>query len=120
MFNDANKLVQREEPLIHVLQQQLYGLLKKVLGNFVKPSVLVEAIQKEALLALDFHDLNNQVHDCDLVIGIVTKQTLFGLALTTGWQKPFPLLSTQFVDTALCLLTSTWTSSMNNISHTNY
>ena len=36
----------------------------------------MEAIQKEALLALDFHDLNNQVHDCDLVIGVVTKQTL--------------------------------------------
>ena len=48
----------------------------KVLGKLVKPSVLVETIQKEVLLALDFHDLNNQVHDCDLVIGIVTEQTL--------------------------------------------
>ena len=76
VFNDANKFLQWEEPLIHVLQQQLYGLLKKVFGKFVKPFVLVEAIHNEALLALDFHDSNNQVHDCDLVIGIVTKQTL--------------------------------------------
>ena len=31
---------------------------------------------QESLLALDFHDPNTQVSDCDLVIGIVTKQTL--------------------------------------------
>ena len=44
--------------------------------------------------------------------------TLFGLALTTGWQKPFPLLSTQIVDTALCLLTSTWTIPHSNAERT--
>ena len=49
VFNDANKFL-REEPLIHVLQQQLYSLVKKVLGKFVKPSVLVEAIQREACI----------------------------------------------------------------------
>ena len=76
VFNEANKFLQREEPLIHVLQRQLYSLLKKVLGKFVKPSVLVAGIQKEALLAVDFHDPSNQVSDCDLVIGIVTKQSL--------------------------------------------
>ena len=47
VFNDTNKFLQREEPLIHILQQQLYSLLKKVLGKFVKPSVLVAAIQNE-------------------------------------------------------------------------
>ena len=76
VFNHANKFLQREEPLIHILQQQLYSLLKKVLGKFVKPSVLVESIQKDSLLALNFHDPSIQVSDCDLVIGIVTKQTL--------------------------------------------
>ena len=76
VFNHANKFLEREEPLIHILQQQLYSLLKKVPGKFVKPSVLVESIQKESLLALNFHDPNIQVSDCDLVIGIVTKQTL--------------------------------------------
>ena len=76
VFNHANKFLQREEPLIHTLHQQLYSLLKKVLGKFVKPSVLVESIQKESLLPLNFHDPSIQVNDCDLVIGIVTKQTL--------------------------------------------
>ena len=56
VFNHANKFLQREEPLIHILKQQLYSLLKKVLGKFVKPSVLVESIQKDSLLALNFHD----------------------------------------------------------------
>ena len=33
-------------------------------------------MQKESLLALNFHDPSIQVSNCDLVIGIVTKQTL--------------------------------------------
>ena len=76
VFNQANKFLQREKPLIHELQQQLYSLLKKVLGRFVKPSILVESIRKETLLAMDFHNSKNQMSDGDLVIGIVTKQTL--------------------------------------------
>ena len=39
-------------------------------------SILVESIHKETLLALDFHNSKNQMSDGDLVIGIVTKQTL--------------------------------------------
>lgn len=64
--------MQREEPLI----QQLYSLLKQILGKFIKPSVLVDSIQKESLLDLDFQDLDVHVNDSELVVGFVTKQTL--------------------------------------------
>ena len=57
VFNQASKFLQREEPLVHILLQQLYSLLKKVVGRYVKPSVLVESIREEALLALDFDDI---------------------------------------------------------------
>ena len=40
-FNDTNKFLQSEEPLIHCLQPQLFGLLKKLLSKFVKPSLIV-------------------------------------------------------------------------------
>lgn len=76
VFNYANKFLQREEPLVHALQQQLYSLLKQILGKFIKPSVLVDSIQKESLLDLDFQDLDVHVNDSELVVGFVTKQTL--------------------------------------------
>ena len=44
-LNCANKFLQREEPLIHILQPQLLSLVKKVLSKFVKPSVLVESVK---------------------------------------------------------------------------
>ena len=79
VFTHANKFLQREEPLIHVLQQQLMSLLKKVLGKYIKPSVLVESIREGVLLTMDFSDRSNQVNDSDLVIGIVTKQTIHNM-----------------------------------------
>ena len=84
-----------------MLQQQLYSLLKKVLGRFVKPSILVESIRKETLLALDFHYSKNQMSDGDLVTGIVTKQTLRKLFeegdISENQQKHFYLAVQEFL-----------------------
>ena len=52
------------------------SLLKKILGEYVKPCVLVASIQERHLLSVDFRDPSKQVSDSDLVIGIMTKQTL--------------------------------------------
>lgn len=76
VFTHANQFLQRDEPLIHVLQPQLMSLLKKVLAKYIKPPILVCDIQKETLLELDFKDPNNHVNDEELVIGFVTKQTI--------------------------------------------
>ena len=76
VFNQANRFLQREEPLVHILLQQLYSLLKKVVGKYVKPSVLVKSLQEESLLVLDFDDISIQLSNDNVGIGIVTKQTL--------------------------------------------
>lgn len=74
-LNCANKFLQREEPLIHLLQSQLFSLLKKVLAKFVKPSVLVESLKDlDGLYTLQYSDEVNQVANSDLVIGFLTKQ----------------------------------------------
>ena len=38
-FNDTSKFLQRVEQLIHCLEPPLFGLLKKLLSKFVKPSL---------------------------------------------------------------------------------
>ena len=37
IINNFNKLMQRESPLVHILQQQLDGLVRKLLLRFMKP-----------------------------------------------------------------------------------
>jgi hypothetical protein len=71
-LNCANKFLQREEPLIHLLQPQLFSLVKKVLAKFVKPSLLMESLND--LYSLQYGDSVNQVSNSDLVIGFLTKQ----------------------------------------------
>ena len=74
-LNCANKFLQREEPLIHLLQPQLLSLVKKLLSKFVKPSILVKSLKDlDGLYALQCSDEVNQVANRDLVIGFITKQ----------------------------------------------
>lgn len=45
-FTHCNQFLQREKPLIHVLQPQLENMLKGTLAKFVKPAALVECLQQ--------------------------------------------------------------------------
>lgn len=77
VFTHANKFLQREEPLIHVLQAWLERLIKNVLSKFVKPSVISEALNDGGKLSsVDFVDPENHVNNSKLVIGFMTKQKL--------------------------------------------
>ena len=73
-FTHMNQLLQRDEPLIHVLHPQLTKLLKRVLGKYLKPSILAKAVADQKLAEVNFKALENQVNDVDLVIGMMTKQ----------------------------------------------
>ena len=75
-FTHTNQFLQREEPLVHCLLPQLLSLYKKILGKFVKPSVLSETVDADKMTSIDFHITSNQVHDKDLTIGFLTKQTV--------------------------------------------
>ncbi len=75
-FTQANQFLQKEEPLVHVLQPQLLSLLKKIFGKFIKPSVLSVHVNSDTLVNVSFSDMSNQLADKDLAIGFLTKQTL--------------------------------------------
>ena len=68
-FTHTNQFLQRDEPLIHILHPQLIKLLKRVL-----PSVLAKSVADQKLAEVNFKNLENQVNDDNLVIGIMTKQ----------------------------------------------
>lgn len=79
-LNYANKFLQREEPLIHCLQPQLFSLMKKLLSRFVKPSVLVlNTKDVDGLFSIQYNDAVNLVNNKDLVIGFITKQKIRNL-----------------------------------------
>ena len=73
-FTHMNQFLQRDEPLIHVLYPQLTKLLKRILGKYLKPSVLAKSVADQKLADVNFKDLEDQVNNDDLVIGIMTKQ----------------------------------------------
>ena len=61
--------------MIHVLQPQLLNLFKKVLGKFIKPSILSVHFKSGTLSSLDY-STTNQVDNKDLCIGFLTKPTV--------------------------------------------
>ena len=75
-FTHANMFLQKEEPLIHVLQAQLTKLVKTILEKFVKPSIIAESIRNKCLSSISFANSENQLDWESLVIGFITRQTL--------------------------------------------
>ena len=75
-FSHANQFLQREEPLIHILQPELLNLLKKILGKLVKVAVISHCLSGGTLVSVDYKAVSNQVTDKDLLIGFITKQTV--------------------------------------------
>lgn len=73
IFTNANKFLQREEPLIHLLRPHLMSLFKKLLCKFVKPRIITAA-GNDVHLA-DFHG-PNQLENERIVIGFTTRQLL--------------------------------------------
>ena len=87
-FTHSNQFLQREEPLIHLLQPRLEKLLKNILGKSIKPTVIAASLKKhDGLLSLDYNDIANYVTDNNLVVGYLTKQTVQRL-LTEGDISP--------------------------------
>lgn len=77
-FTHCNQFLQREEPLIHVLQPQLLKLLQNVLSKYVKPAILEGCLSStgHGLSTVDFKNPANHVTDEYLSVGFITKQTL--------------------------------------------
>ena len=68
---EANKFLQRDEPLIHVLLPFLEDLLKTMLGKFVKPAILAESLKQKCVTSIDFRNMCNKVSSTNLSIGYI-------------------------------------------------
>ena len=73
-FTHASQFLQREEPLIHILQPQLLNLLKKILAKYMKAAVVSHCLKEGTLLSINYKASSNQVADKELLIGFTTKQ----------------------------------------------
>ena len=73
IFMNANKFLQREEPLIYLLRPHLMSLFKKLLSKFVEPRIIAAAGSDRVHL-VDFE--SNQLGDDKLVIGFTCRQLL--------------------------------------------
>lgn len=76
MFYQSTKInlvLQRDSPCIHILHDVMESLLKKLLGRFVTVAAMDEA---DKVTDVSFADRSNQLHDKELMIGFITKQTL--------------------------------------------
>ena len=72
-FTHANMFLQKAEPLIHVLQVWLEGLVKSILAKFVKPFVISESCRKGKLSSFNYRDPENHVDDSNLMVGIINR-----------------------------------------------
>ena len=71
VFNSVNMLLQREEPCIHVLKDELMRVLTELYIRFLTPASIAEC---EDLLCIDYKNRKCQKDRHDLVIGAATKQ----------------------------------------------
>uniref|UniRef100_H3A325 HAT C-terminal dimerisation domain-containing protein n=1 Tax=Latimeria chalumnae TaxID=7897 RepID=H3A325_LATCH len=76
LFTNLNKRLQREEPVIYLVYQEVQKFLKNTLGKFVTAEVDYKNLDKQLDDAhiFNYENPENQKADQDLYIGFYTKQ----------------------------------------------
>ena len=87
LFTVFNKFLQRDDPCIQWIHDQMYSLLKSTLGRFGEPRVIKAS---RNLLEIDFRDLSNQRSAETLIIGPITRTKLRKLENDQGRHKSQP------------------------------
>ena len=78
-LTNANKFLQQEQPLIHILLSRLVSLIKKILTKFVKPSCIADS--ESSLVSFSFDEESCLLAFGDIWIGFQTKQLLSKLLI---------------------------------------
>ena len=73
VFTRLNLLLQREYPTIFLVATEIRSFLRKLLSKFVTIKAIRET---DDVTQVDFTSAENQLSDCDVTVGISTKQTL--------------------------------------------
>ena len=66
MFTSVNLELQRDEPMVQLLDEKLNGFLKAILMRFVKPTTLLTSAE---LKKCNYKDPDSQRPDADLIVG---------------------------------------------------
>ena len=73
VFNRLNLFLQADEPLIHSLYDHIISFLKKFLSRFIRAAVLKQSTD---ILIIEYTNIENQLNDTELFIGMTTRQQL--------------------------------------------
>jgi len=73
LFTRFNQLLQREDPMIHVLYSQMRKFLKGIMCRFIKPSVIKDI---RDVTEIDYTDRNNHLDNDKVHIGLITRSKL--------------------------------------------
>jgi len=74
LFTRFNQLLQREDPMIHVLYSQMHNFLKSIMCRFIKPSLIKDV--GDDLTEIDYTDKNNHLDNDKVHIGLITRNKL--------------------------------------------
>ena len=86
LFTRFNQLLQREDPMVHVLYSQMHKFLKGIMCRFVKPSVIKDAGDDDT--EIDYKDRNNHLDNDKVYIGLITRSKLRKLLDEGGISVP--------------------------------
>ena len=61
LFVNLNKFLQREDPIIYVMHDQLHSFVKNLLGKFVSVSTIRDAVSAGDITCVDYDSMENQL-----------------------------------------------------------
>ena len=87
-FNVCVKVLEREEPMIHVQHKLIGQLIHDHMSTFLKPSVLQEAETYKALLTIDYKAADNQLPRKSMVLPTPVKRLMEDLEISHTTNAP--------------------------------
>ena len=84
MFTSVNLMLQRDAPMVYLVRESLFSLLRKTMGKFIRSELLT--VEDEKLVLINMSP-ENQLEANKLFIGFATKQLLTRLAVDTIGQR---------------------------------
>ena len=61
LFMNFNKFLQREDPIVYVMHDQLHSFVKSLLGKFVSVSTIRDALSAGDITCVDYDSMENQL-----------------------------------------------------------
>jgi len=76
LFTDFLTCFQTSAPMIHVLHEEMFAMVKTIMNRFVKSEVMQSVSGTKQLLTVKYDDLGNQLSGNKLSVGLQTREIL--------------------------------------------